>query len=466
MAWDRLSAKQLTTLQDRLVREQVQHAIAPFSPYWKRRFGELGTAPASLTSTEALARVPAVGERDVSPTADPAGMAGLVLQATEGGFALHAPGPTLRRALRLRLTERDEYRALVDEDTKPTSYVWSGLGFRYPIASTRGDLDVIARAGARLWQVVGIDGTDALLSALPTTQTAEHQALQFAALATGTPALFPGDRLPDVTAAARLAPPTALAVASSRAAQVITALADAAVPFDRLRTVLLVGAPSAAERLAAVKALSASTAPSPAAVAVLAVHAPAAARLLWGECRQAGADGGLHTYPDFDLVQTIDPDSGESVDGAGELVLTQLGLRGSALLRWRTGDLLPGGVDTAVCPGCRRQVPRLVGLRRNALVLTSDDGRALDLRAVAGALSGRTDLADWRVVVGGRRRDGRGQVVVHVVPTGDPGEAAVGAAGDVRTLGGLLPTQFVATTAAELAAVTGEPLTPRILRRS
>src|SRR4051794_38608304 len=113
-------------MQDSLVRQQVRDAVAPFSPYWKGRFAELGRSAADVGGVAALESVPAGGERDVSPRADAAGMAALVLQAGEGGFALHTTGPMLRRALRLRLTHRDAYRRLVETDTKPTSYLWSG----------------------------------------------------------------------------------------------------------------------------------------------------------------------------------------------------------------------------------------------------------------------------------------------------------------------------------------------------
>jgi hypothetical protein len=111
-------------------------------------------------------------------------------------------------------------------------------------------------------------------------------------------------------------------------------------------------------------------------------------------------------------------------------------------------------------------VPRVAGVRRGALVLAGDGGRALDPRAVAAAPAGRADLADWRVVVGGRSRDGRGQVVAHVVPSGDPGEAAVAAAADVRALAGVLPTQIVASTADEVRGLDGTSLTARILLRA
>src|SRR4051794_33952205 len=199
-------------------------------------------------------------------------MAALVLQAGEGGFTLHAAGPTLRRALWLRLTHRDAYRRVVETDTKPTSYVWSGLGFRYPLASTRGDLDVIARAGARLWSVLGLTSDDALLSAVPVAQTTEHVALHYAALAAGSPAMFPGDDPADVASVAPVAPPTVPAVTSATAADLLSALGESG-GAGRLRTVLLVGMPTDDERAAATEALGErSTAAS-----VLAVHAPAGA---------------------------------------------------------------------------------------------------------------------------------------------------------------------------------------------
>lgn len=464
MAWDRLSDKARERLQDQLVREQVR-AVAAGSAYWKKRFADIARQPASVTAAAKLAAVPAVGERDVSPAGDPAAMAALVLHGGERHFALHASGPTLRRALRKKATRSKDYQRIVARETRATSYAWTGLGFRYPVASTRGDLDVLARAGARLWSVIGATPDDALVAAVP-PNSVEHAALHYAALGAGAPALFPGTDPAEVAAAAALAPPTVLAVAAPAAAELLTALRDASVPLSQLRTLLLVGAPTDDERSAARAGLSAAGAAGDA--VVLGVHAPSGGRLLWAECRESAGASGLHTYPDHDLVQLIDPETGEpagaAAAGGGELVLSQLGMRGSALLRWRTGDLV-AAIETSACPGCQRRVPRLAGVRRAALVVATDDGRPLDLRAVAGALAGRADLADWRVVVGGRARDGRQQVVVHLAPAGDPGAAAVGAAADIRAAAGMLPSQLVVAGDGQLGQLAGAPLTRRMLVR-
>ncbi|MCW2614161.1 MAG: hypothetical protein JWN08_1155, partial [Frankiales bacterium] len=388
------------------------------------------------------------------------GAAALVLQAGESGYALHSDGPTLRRALGRRLAAPGSYRAVVEADTRPTSYVWAGQALRFPVASTRSDLDLVARAGARLWQVLGLTRADVVVSALPTEPTALVQGLSLAALGAGSPLLAPG---PDGAAEAlRLVPATVLVVPAARAVEVVQDLDDLGAPLASVTTVLVAGAPSDGERAALVEALRAVGVTA----TVLAVHVPDGHRLVWGECRPSGGSSGLHTYPDLEVVELVDAETGESAGaGASEVVVTQLGLFGSALLRWRTGDVAEA-VTTDACPSCRRNVPRVVGVRRGALVpeLALRTGtRSVDLRAVASALSGRPDVADWRIVLGRSGRDGADELLVHLSPPAgtDAAAVAVAVAKDVRLAAGLLPTQVV--VADDGALPLGSGVTRRIL---
>ncbi|MBK5306774.1 MAG: hypothetical protein JJD92_08830 [Frankiaceae bacterium] len=466
-AWDRRTPHQLVKQREAAVRSQVVDAVAPFSPWWKARLKTLGRKAADVGSLAGLSSLPAVGERDVCPDGDPAGMAALVLQGTESGFALHAEGPVLRRALASRLARPGSYRAIVEADTRPTSFVWAGLGLRYPVASTRSDLDLVARAGARLWQVLGLTRSDVVVNALPTTPTASTRALELAALGAGSPLLAPGDDVEAVAGALRLVPATALAVSASVAAQLLDDLDEAGAVLDTVRTVLLVGGAYDDERAAVREALQRVGAPE---CAVLAVHVPEGHRVLWGDCRESGGRTGLHTYPDLEVVQLVDPETGEGATGSGplEVVVTQLGFRGSALLRWRTGDLATG-IDETPCPSCGRTVPRVTGLRPGALVLPLDlrtGLRQVDLRGVSAALVGRADLVDWRIVIGRSARDDSDEVLVHVVPAddADPAEVAVAVARDVRAAAGMLPTQVVVAEDGELPA-EGAHLGQRVLSR-
>ncbi|MCU1691339.1 MAG: hypothetical protein JWM64_430, partial [Frankiales bacterium] len=465
-SWDRRTPAQQRSTAEAAVRAQVVDAVGPFSPWWRERFAALGRSPSAVATVQGLAELPAVGERDLCPDGDPKGAAALVLQAGERGFALHASGPVLRRALAQRLVAPGGYRATVEADTRPTSFVFGGLGVRFPVASTRGDLDVLARAGARLWQVLGLSGSDVLVAGLPTRPSAALQALQLAALGAGAPAAYPGDDPDDLVEALRLLPATVLALPTGTAAVALDELAAAGAPLATVSLLLLVGAPTDVERASALEALQAAGASR---AQVLAVHAASGHRLLWAECRQsAGRPAGLHTSPDLELVQLVDPETGLAGRGGGpaETVVTQLGLRGSALLRWRTGDLADA-VQEGACPACGRTVPRVVGLRRRALVplLALREGeRAVDLRSVTAVLAGRRDVADWRVVLTRSRRSGADQLLVHVTtaPGTEPGDAVVAVAADVRAACGVLPSQVVVAPSGGLPG-TGTPLSRRVL---
>lgn len=444
-SWDRRSASSTAKVRAAALRTQVVDGVAPFSPWWRGRLRDLGRTAQQVATPEGLAALPAAGERDVCPDGDPRGAAALVLQAGEAGWALHAEGPRLRKALARRLTSRGSYAALVEADTRPTSFVWAGLSMRFPVASTRADLDVVARTGARLWQVLGLTRGDVAVSGLPLLPTAAVQALQFGALGAGAPLLAPGDATPAVAEALELVPATVLALPAARAGEVLDELLAAGAPMDSLRTLLLVGAPSDVERAAAADVLAAAGVQA----AVLAVHVPDGHRLAWGECREGDGRTGLHTYPDLEVVDVVAVDTGERPTTAGrhELVLTQLGLRGTALLRWRTGDVVDGITDET-CPACGRTVPRVLGARRAALVPSLqllERAAAIDLRAVASAVLGRPEVTDWRVDHGPHPRLGGDRLLLHVelAPDTDPSHATVALAQAVRATAGVLPSQVV-----------------------
>lgn len=442
-SWDTATDKQTTKAQAIALRAQLVDLVAPSSPFWRDRLKAMGRPVRDVATIEGLAAVPAVGERDLCPDGDPAAAAALVIQAGESGFALHAEGPTLRRALVRRLVAPGAYAAVVEADTRPTSFVWAGRSLRFPIASTRGDLDVIARAGARMWGVLGLGRGDVLVGVTPAEKNATQQALELMALGAGAPALFAGPTADELAEALRLLPATVLALPTETAARLLDDLDEAGAPFGSLRTLLLLGAPSTRERHDVDDALQRAGAVR---AKVLALHVADGHRLPWAQSATGSADGSFVTSPDLELLQVVDPETGEATSGAGELVVTQLGLRGSALVRWRTGDLVQA--ITTASDGAGRTVPRLVGLRRGALVPTlhlASGPVTLDLRAVSGVLAGRADLEDWRIEV---RRDARTraeQLLIHLAVRRDvdPGDVAVAVAREVRTATTVLPTQVI-----------------------
>src|SRR3954451_8178821 len=127
--WDRRGSSAQAKLRDRLVREQVRDVVGPFSPYWKERLAAIGVKPSAISRLRDIDTIPAVGERDVCPDGDPSQAARLVVQASETGYALHAPGPALRKALLRRAISLDAYRRQVEADSRATTYLFDGLAF-------------------------------------------------------------------------------------------------------------------------------------------------------------------------------------------------------------------------------------------------------------------------------------------------------------------------------------------------
>ena len=453
--WDRRTPEKQAKVRDAALRRQLRDGVGPFSPFWRERFSALRVPANSIESAMALRKLPAVGERDVCPSGDPAEAARLVLQADEAGFALHAWGPELRKALVCRVLGKARYRRQVEAEVRPTTYHFAGRGLRYPIASTRNDLDLIARAGARAWSVLGLTGADVLVSAVPVEASLDHVFLAYAAIGAGAPAMFPGpERLAEAVA---VASPTVVAV---RPADV--ELLDG-LDLATVRTVLLVGEHDAGARDAAASLVPGAT--------VLGLWGPPEGRVLWAQCRESAWEpAGWHTYPDLDHVELVDPETGQPAEGGGgELTLTQLGFRGTALLRWRTGDLVDEPIANGACPACGRTVPRVpTAVRSGSMTVPvrlrpDAEEQMLDLRAVTAVLAGRADLADWMVEVVPSPRD-HDNLFVYVAPTGDETDAAVGVYRDVRAVAGVTPSQIVVLTAGELAG-RRESGAPRVLVR-
>ena len=100
-------------------------------------------------------------------------------------------------------------------------------------------------------------------------------------------------------------------------------------------------------------------------VEVLRTYGFTEAKMAWAECpydEDAGS-AGYHIHPDLALIEIVDPITGEprSEGEPGEIVFTPLDSRGSVVLRYRTGDVIDGGLFHERCPFCGREVPRLVG---------------------------------------------------------------------------------------------------------
>jgi hypothetical protein len=281
-----------------------------------------------LTSIEDLAKVPPISLADV---ADPAS---IVLRPP-------APKGTSSKAERTRRTLELSY--------KPVHWiVQDGV----PIGSSEMDLRRLANMGARWLARCGVVSDDVVLGLLPAGPR-----LPYWELVLGTRQLaVPSVHLPPVPSDAdmiRLRPSVVVGRPSDLVRLLDTAARPAKDTMWRSRVRLLVVAGDPLEDGLRTRLQSLLEAPG---AAVVSAWAPSGVRALWWECQGAT---GMHTWPEAEVVQVVDPLSGTPVPpGAdGEVVWTAVGWHGSVLVRLRTGVF--AALDPAPCPSCGEPGPRL-----------------------------------------------------------------------------------------------------------
>jgi len=161
-------------------------------------------------------------------------------------------------------------------------------------------------------------------------------------------------------------------------------------------------------------------------VSILGTYGFTEARCAWAECPTTNdVSSGYHLYPDKEIFEIIDPKTGE-VKGEGEdgeIVYTSLDARGSAVIRYRTGDYVKGGVTTEPCPYCKRSVPRLsTNISRLSdvkdLKLSKVKGSLVNLNNFTITLSDIKLVEEWQIELRNKNDDQYevDELVVYITP--------------------------------------------------
>jgi len=150
------------------------------------------------------------------------------------------------------------------------------------------------------------------------------------------------------------------------------------------------------------------------------------AKLAFSECRvpQGKDSTGFHLYPDLAFVEIIDPETGERVPERtkGEIVFTPLQARGSVVLRYRTGDIIEGGITYDPCPCCGRTCPRLLGrISRvsdvHRLQIGKVKGTLVDFNTLEHILDDTEGIGAWQIELRKHNDDPleSDEIIIHLV---------------------------------------------------
>ena len=164
-------------------------------------------------------------------------------------------------------------------------------------------------------------------------------------------------------------------------------------------------------------------------VHILSIYGFTEAKMAFPECCSSTGitPTGFHLSPDLAIVELIDPKTGKRVDDGkpGEVVFTPLDSRGTVVLRYRTSDIMEGGMVWDECPHCGRFSQRLMGpVSRvsdvRSLSLDKVKGTLVDFNMLEHLLDDQRGIAAWQVELRKLHDDPLevDEVVLHVAPEG------------------------------------------------
>lgn len=456
--WDALDLDDLARLRDKKLRRQLRYQLYAFSSHYRKLFDAAGVKADGFSGAGELSKLPLTDRAQLAEDPD-----SFVLKPTKALIQRWGAGTQIRRIVADKLFRGIEH---ADESLKneydPVQTLESAgtSGKSVHVRLSRRDLSILGTLGQRMLEVAGAGHDDKVLNLLDASNTGGFWAAWLGGVTMGLEQSAPGFLEPD--AAHELAVSTSATVIVAPADQMLEIAAVG--PLPALRTIILGPVSSGPVLLQRLKAAVGDH------VKVIQTYHFAEGRAVWAECAEGAGrpDCGFHVSADFDLIEMISPRSLLPVKPKepGEVVFTGLDHRGTALLRYRPGDVAMGGMVSGACPHCGRSVDRIIGPIRRVenlveLHLAGADPVALDVEVIADILS-HPGLAAWQVEIGKTDGDPRGAdelfVLFHEKSNKDPSRLAV-ELNDVfvKSLG-FSPTQFVRSDRAKGGVVDLRPV--------
>ena len=413
--WDHLPVRQYQAAQEQHMVHYIRELVYPYSPYYRELFDYNRIKPGVIKTIKDLSCIPFTTKADIAPLPeDPDIPFSLVLRPpSQRNIEVKAAQHMTQGYMKFTRGKKG-YAQYIDEEFLPVHYHFTigRTALPTPILYTGYDLRRLREAGRRLFELLELKREDMLINAFPFAPHLAFWMTYYAAEAAGVPALHTGGGrilgTHRILEALERLKATVLTATPSYAYHLLRLAARDGRDFSHLHTLIMGGDRLPGGLKEKIRELLGKTGAEKA--AVVSTYGFTEGRVAWSECRASALSkeesSGYHLFPDMEIIEIIDPESGNRMDEGedGEIVYSTLDWRGSVLLRFRTGDLVKGGLDLAPCPYCGRSLPRLgLEITRTSdykeFELTKLKGTLVDLNAFYPLLSGHKDVLEWQLEI-------------------------------------------------------------------
>jgi len=406
-----LSYSQIKDLQNKRLHSFINTHVYPFSPYYHKLFDEKKILPGQIRTKEDLKRIPFICKSDLIGKDNPQKFKDFILQPDKEKINRYWP----KSSLLIRAAESFlQGRRLEDELAKEyrpvfMTFTTGTTNAPVPFMYSRYDLDNLYVSGSRMVGLFDIKGDDRIMNLFPFAPHLAFWQTFFGAIEADVFALSTGGGKVmgtegNLTALLRVKPAAILGV-PSYIYHLVRFAQEKGHDLSFLKKIVLGAAKvTLAYKQKLSDMLSAQGARN---VYIMGTYGFTEARTAWAECpAENHLSSGYHLYPDKEIFEIIDPDTGEVRDDSedGELVYTSLDSRASVMLRYRTGDFVKGGISHGRCPYCGRWTLRLSSdisrLSDNKDIhLSKVKGTLVNLSHFAEVINGISQVDEWQLEI-------------------------------------------------------------------
>jgi phenylacetate-coenzyme A ligase PaaK-like adenylate-forming protein len=400
--WHSLDKKSLQAWQMLKLRRYLAGCVLPFSAHYRSLFQEHRLRPDQLREFSDLSLVPLSAKADLLKNPRD-----FVLTPNERVLK-RRPANILAALINGREHVREglerEYRPLMMTSTTGRSAEPA------PFVYTDYDIKILSMAGARVMRICGARREMRMLNLFPFAPHLAFWQAHYAGTEFGVFMVSSGGGKTLGTEGnlrlMRKIDPDVLIGMPTFLYHVLHAAVEEGMRCEKISKIVLGGekAPVGMRRrlLALARDLGAG------AVDVLQTYGFTEAKMAWPQCpcELPEQSSGYHVSPDLGIIEVVDPATGAQVpDGEpGEVVWTPLEARGSVVLRYRTGDIVGGGIVHGKCPHCGRNMPRLMGdISRTSEIremrLEKLKGTLVDFNRLEHILDDCDQVATWQLEI-------------------------------------------------------------------
>ena len=412
------SKNEIRDSQNKKLASFVNTYLYPFSPHYRKLFDQHGIDPKSIKTVDDLKAVPFTSKHDFfAPDDDPEKFRDFILQPTKEAIRKYWPAAkTVPLALASMVRGKGYVQDQLAREFRPSFMTFTTGTTERPISYLYSEYDIgnLRTSGSRMLHLFDIEGSDRIVNMFPYAPHLAFWQVVFGGLDSSVLIMSTGGGKTlgtdgNISALLKMKPAVLVGV-PCYVYHVLRAARERGCKMEFLKKIVLgasrINKGFKAKVAELVNEMGATD------VSVFGTYGFTEARAAWAECPAGiNASSGYHLYPDKEIFEVIDPETGE-VKGEGEdgeLVYTSIDARGSVVLRYRTGDFVKGGITTQPCPHCGRNVPRIASdITRLSdvrdLQLSKIKGSLVNLNNFMSILSEIQAVDEWQVEL--RKKDG------------------------------------------------------------